>query len=46
MTVRFNPFDPGFIDDPYPTYAALRRDAPVARVDLGWKQRLGMLSML
>ena len=31
----FNPFSPEFQTDPYPTYAAMRRDAPVYRTD-GW----------
>ena len=26
--VTFNPFEPGFTDDPYPTYATLRRESP------------------
>ncbi len=30
----FNPHDPTFLADPYPTYAAFREQAPVARVDL------------
>jgi unspecific monooxygenase len=27
--VRFDPYDPGFLDDPYPTYAQLRSESPV-----------------
>ena len=27
--MEFNPFDPKFRDDPFPKYAALRREAPV-----------------
>ncbi|HEX5478941.1 MAG TPA: cytochrome P450, partial [Dehalococcoidia bacterium] len=29
----FNPFSPEFHADPYPAYAALRREAPVLRMD-------------
>lgn len=29
--VAFDPLDPGFIADPYPTYAVLRRAAPILR---------------
>ncbi|MCC6174252.1 MAG: cytochrome P450 [Chloroflexi bacterium] len=29
MSLDFDPFDPGFVADPYPTYARLRREAPV-----------------
>jgi cytochrome P450 len=35
MAVRFRPFDAGFLQDPYPTYAALRADEPVQRVRIG-----------
>jgi cytochrome P450 len=35
MAVRFRPFDPGFLQDPYPTYADLRERAPVQRVRIG-----------
>ena len=28
--VRFDPTDPAFLQDPYPTYARLRREAPIA----------------
>ncbi len=31
----FNPLDPAFIADPYPTYRRLREDAPVFRLPLG-----------
>ena len=31
MSVVFNPTDPGFLDDPYPTYARLRAEAPLLR---------------
>jgi cytochrome P450 len=30
---RFNPHDPAFLADPYPTYAAFREHAPVAYVE-------------
>ncbi|MBA2666822.1 MAG: cytochrome P450 [Trueperaceae bacterium] len=32
----FRPTDPAFLADPYPTYARLRREAPIARFE-GWK---------
>ena len=32
--VIFNPFEPGFFDDPYPQYAALREHDPVHRSPL------------
>lgn len=32
-TVAFDPHDPDFLRDPYPTYAALRRDTPVRWVE-------------
>jgi cytochrome P450 len=32
----FNPFAPGFTDDPYPQYALLRREAPVSEHPLGF----------
>jgi cytochrome P450 len=32
----FDPFAPGFTDDPYPQYAALRADAPAGRNPLGF----------
>ncbi|MGE4566941.1 MAG: hypothetical protein AAEB43_04700, partial [Acidimicrobiales bacterium] len=31
----WNPFDPEFMVDPYPTYARLRREDPVHRTPLG-----------
>ncbi len=31
MAVRFQPLDPEFLKDPYPTYARLRADSPVHR---------------
>jgi cytochrome P450 len=35
MAVRLRPFDPAFLQDPYPTYAALREQEPVKRVRIG-----------
>ena len=32
----FNPFAPGFAEDPYPQYAELCADNPVQRTPLGW----------
>ena len=32
----FDPFAPGFTDDPYPQYAALRAGAPAGRNPLGF----------
>ena len=32
MSVRFNPLDPEFLEDPYPTYARLRAESPIHRV--------------
>lgn len=32
----FNPFDPGFIADPYPAYARLREEDPVHRSPMGF----------
>jgi cytochrome P450 len=32
----FDPFAPGFTDDPYPQYAALRERAPVYRHPMGF----------
>jgi cytochrome P450 len=32
----FDPFAPGFTDDPYPQYAALRTGAPAGRHPLGF----------
>src|SRR4051812_20110166 len=32
----FNPFSPGFVEDPYPHYAELRRTNPVEKHDLGF----------
>jgi cytochrome P450 len=33
--VTYNPFEPGFTDDPYPAYAALREQAPVHQSPFG-----------
>lgn len=35
MAVRFRPFDPEFLADPYPKYSELRDVAPVIRVRVG-----------
>jgi len=35
MPVAFNPFEPGFAEDPYPQYAALCATNPVQRTPLG-----------
>ena len=32
MAVKFQPFDPDFLADPYPTYARLRAESPVHRM--------------
>jgi len=32
----FNPFNPGFVEDPYPHYAELRRGNPVEKHELGF----------
>lgn len=32
MTVVYNPFDPAFVANPYPTFQALREEAPVYRI--------------
>jgi cytochrome P450 len=34
-TVAFNPFEPGFFDDPYPQYASLRERDPVHTTPIG-----------
>jgi hypothetical protein len=31
----FNPFEPGFFEDPYPHYAALRAQEPVHHSPIG-----------
>jgi cytochrome P450 len=32
---EFNPFEPGFSEDPYPQYAALRQEDPVYQSPFG-----------
>jgi cytochrome P450 len=34
--VSFQPFEPGFTDDPYPAYAALRAAVPIEQNDFGF----------
>ena len=34
--VSFNPFEPGFLEDPYPHYAELRQHNPVEQHELGF----------
>lgn len=46
MSESFNPFDPEFTRDPYPTYARLRREAAVARVRIGFVRMLRMVVAL
>jgi cytochrome P450 len=36
MTIAFNPFEPGFTDDPYPHWRALREEDPVHETPLGF----------
>ncbi|MEE3331170.1 MAG: cytochrome P450 [Myxococcota bacterium] len=43
MAVRFKPFDPKYLQDPYPTYARLREQAPVQRVRVAPTQVARML---
>ena len=47
MPTAFNPFDPDFLQDPYPTYAALREEAAVARIQIPWARvaRFGVSAM-
>ncbi|MEE2674797.1 MAG: cytochrome P450 [Myxococcota bacterium] len=42
MAESFNPFDPEFTRDPYPTYARMRDEAAVARVRIGIVRMLRM----
>ncbi len=35
MSVRYDPFDPAFRDDPYPTWTALRESEPMHRSPIG-----------
>jgi cytochrome P450 len=41
--VKFNPFDPAFLQDPYPTYARLREQSPVSRVRVAPLEAVRML---
>ena len=43
MATKFNPFDPDFVRDPYPTYAGLRSQGAVNRVRIGPLQILRMI---
>lgn len=49
MSESFNPFDPEFIADPYPTYERMRAEGAVARVRIGFarvaRMLLAMVSM-
>ncbi len=44
MATSFNPFDPDFVRDPYPTYAALRSEGAVARIRIGPRQILAIIA--
>ena len=46
MATAFNPFDPEFVRDPYPVYAALRSEAAVARVPFGPRQVVSVILAL
>jgi cytochrome P450 len=41
--VKFNPFDRAYLQDPYPTYARLRDEAPVTRVRIPPVEALRMV---
>ena len=43
MATKFNPFDPDFVRDPYPTYAGLRSQGAVNRVRIGPLEILRMI---
>ncbi len=43
MATAFNPFDPDFVRDPYPTYAALRSEGAVDRVRIGPREVLAII---
>ena len=36
MAARFQPLDPDFLNDPYPSYRELREKSPVHRIRFGW----------
>ena len=42
MKTAFNPFDPEFVRDPYPTYARLRSEGAVERIQIGPRQILAI----
>ena len=44
MATAFNPFDPDFVRDPYPMYAALRSEGAVARIRIGPRQILAIIA--
>ncbi len=44
MATAFNPFDSDFVRDPYPTYAALRREGAVERIRIGPRQVLAIIA--
>ncbi len=44
MATAFNPFDSDFVRDPYPTYAALRREGAVERIRIGPRQIVGIIA--
>lgn len=44
MTTSFNPFDPEFVRDPYPMYAALRDEAAVARIRISPRQIIAIVA--
>ncbi len=46
MATAFNPFDPEFVRDPYPTYESLRREGAVSRVRIGPRQILAIIVAL
>ena len=45
MAESFNPFDPEFTRNPYPTYARMRDEAAVARVRIGVTRMFRMLAV-
>ncbi len=46
MSESFNPFDPEFTRNPYPTYARMREEAAVTRVRIGFVRMVRMLIAL